>query len=345
MSLTYFHRVTELSPTKLWINNPTLKEAEMAIAAGAINCTTNPAYSMKMIQKEENEYVQNIVDEVVKYVSDDNEAADIIQQKFVKGLLDKFLPLYENTPGKQGFVSIQGNPYFEDDYNHIVEEALRYRKLGKNYIAKIPVTKSGLQAMEILIGENIPIIATEVMSLSQALHTCEMYSRVSEKTGNRPPLFVTHITGIFDEYLQNVVKRDNIEISKDLLWQAGCIVGRKQYNVLKDRKYPVIMLAGGARGLHHFTEFIGGNMHITINWEGGAEKLIESDPPVVYRIDTPTPQYVIDELLEKIPDFRKAYFEDGLTVDEFKDFGPVVLFRNGFLKGWDYLLKAIRERR
>jgi len=47
----------------------------------------------------------------------------------------------------------------------------------------------------------------------------------------------------------------------------------------------------------------------------------------------------------EIPDFRRAYLEDGLTVDEFKDFGPVVLFRNSFLKGWSFLLDKIRKRR
>jgi len=104
------------------------------------------------------------------------------------------------------------------------------------------------------------------------------------------------------------------------------------------------MLGGGARGLHHFTELVGSEMHITINWKGTADRLVESDPPVVYRIDTPAPQYVVDRLME-IPDFRRAYLEDGLTVDEFKDFGPVVLFRNSFLKGWSFLLDKIKERR
>ena len=79
-------------------------------------------------------------------------------------------------------------------------------------------------------------------------------------------------------------------------------------------------------------------MHITINWERTADKLIESDPAVVYSIDTPTPKHVIDELLEKIPDFRKAYLEDEHSVEEFKKFGPVDLFHNSFVKRWDSLL-------
>jgi transaldolase len=158
-------------------------------------------------------------------------------------------------------------------------------------------------------------------------------------------LFLTHITGIFDEHLHNVVEQEQINISSDILWQAGCIVARKQYRFFKERNYPGIMLGGGARGLHHFTEMVGSEMHITINWKGTAETLIEKNPPVVHRMGTPAPQYVIDELLEKIPDFRKAYREDGLSIDEFEDYGPVVLFRNMFLKGWESLLNAVKEQR
>jgi len=327
----YFLKVKELSPTRFWINNPTPVEAEKAILAGAISCTTNPTYAMKQILKEdEKDYVLNIVDEVVKDVKDDNEACDLIQQKLVKRILNKFLPLYERNPGKEGFVSIQGNPFADDDTDHIIEEALQYRKLGKNFIAKIPVTKAGLKAIEALIPEDMPMIATEVMGIAQAVYTCEMYQQVSKKCGKHPPFYLTHITGIFDDYLRNIVKRDNIDISPDVLWQAGCIVARKQYKIFKERKYPGIMLGGGARGLHHFTEMVGSEMHVTINWTGTADKLIEVNPPVVYRMFNPVPQKVIDDLLEKIPDFRRAYMEDGLTVDEFKDFGPVVLFRDSF---------------
>jgi transaldolase len=73
--------------------------------------------------------------------------------------------------------------------------------------------------------------------------------------------------------------------------------------------------------------------------------LLEEDPPVVSMIDTPAPQSFVDELLERIPDFQRAYLEEGLSVDEFQDFGPVVLFRHSFVDGWRYLLKTIRERR
>lgn len=346
MENQYFHRVHRLSPTRLWINNPTPGQARKAIAAGAINCTTNPTYSYKQITNEETrEEALKIVKNAIEQTDNNDKAADLVQQKMVKRILDIFFQLHEKKPGKEGFVSIQGDPFADKDPQQIIDEALRYRNLGGNFIAKIPITKAGIEAMEALIPEDIPIIATEGMSVAQAIAMGEVYQRVSRECKKNPPFFLTHITGIFGEHLQNVVDENEININSDILWQAAFIVARKQYRIFKERAYPGIMLGGGARNLHHFTEMIGSEMHITINWKGTADKLIELDPPVVYRMDTPTPQYVIDELLEKIPDFKKAYLEDALPVDDFEDYGPVVLFRNMFLKGWEGLLRVISEHR
>ncbi len=198
--------------------------------------------------------------------------------------------------------------------------------------------------MESLIPENMPMIATEVMGIAQANYTCEMYKLVSKEWCKHPTLYLTHITGIFDEYLKNIVERDRIDILRDILWQAGCIVARKLYRIFKERDYPVSMLGGGARDLHHFTEMVGSEMHMTINWSGTADRLIEADLPVVYRMFNPVPQKFIDKLLEKIPDFRRAYKDECLNIDEFKDFGPV-LFHNSFVNGWNYLLNTIKEYR
>ena len=333
MSEEYFERVIKLTPTRLWINNPTPEDADKAIASGAISCTTNPTYAMKQIMAEtEHDYALQVVDGVIKETDDDNKAADLIQQKLVKRIMDKFLPVYEKDPGKQGFVSIQGDPFADDDPNHIVDEALRFKKLAKNFITKIPATKAGLKALETLIPEDMPMIATEVMGIAQAVNVCEMYQRISKKCGKYPPFYLTHITGIFDEHLKNVVKHNVIDISPDVLWQAGCIVARKQYRIFKERGYPGTMLGGGARGLHHFTEMVGSEMHITINWKGTADKLIELDQPVVCRFLQPTPFFVEDELVEKLEDYRKAYFIHSIEPVEYEDFGPVKLFRSSGIR-------------
>jgi transaldolase len=90
---------------------------------------------------------------------------------------------------------------------------------------------------------------------------------------------------------------------------------------------------------------VGAKACITINWEGTADRLIEQDPPVVYRIFNPVPQKVIDELMEKLPDFKRGYLDDGLEPEEYDEFGPVELFRSSFIKSWKRVLELIQERR
>jgi transaldolase len=85
-------------------------------------------------------------------------------------------------------------------------------------------------------------------------------------------------------------------------------------------------------------------MHITINWST-ADDLIAADPPVVSRIDAPTPTEVVEELRAKIPGFRRAFDEDGLAVHEFADFGPLMFFKTMFLNGYARLLDEVADSR
>ena len=339
----YFHRLARQTATRFWINNPTGPQIEQAIAAGAINMTANPSYASKLLQNEP-DYAYKVIDEVIKETEDDDCAANLVSEKVVERAAEKFLPLYNESGGDQGYVTIQGDPRVDDRADAIIAEALRHRQLSENIMIKIPVTSAGTQAMEKLIAEYVPICATEVFSIAQAVHVCEVYKEAALESGKNPKFFVTHISGIFDDSLKNDVQRDGIEIAPEILDQAGCAVARKEYRILKERGCPGTLLGGGARGNHHFTEMVGGDAHITINWST-AESLIENDEPVVSRIKAQTDQGVIDELAEKLSDFRKAFYENKLTVQQFKDYGPVMLFRSMFLKGYDHLLSEIAARR
>lgn len=347
MKQNYFQRLNQLSSNRFWVNNPTPKMADLAVAAGAVACTTNPTYAWKQFQHQEtHEEVLAMIDQAIKSVDDDQLAADMVQKRCVERILPRFADLHKKSGGTEGFVSIQGNPFEDDDPEHIIEEARDYFRLGSNVIAKIPATRAGLDAIERLVAEGMPVIATEGMSVSQALYTCELYERACRAGGTRPPFFLTHITGIFDQYLLKEIEDDRIEIQPDIAWQAGTIVARRQYQLMRERGFSQItMLGGGARGTHHFTELVGGNVHITINWSPTAEEIIASDPPVIYRLETPTPPFVLDELLTKVPTFRTAYEESAIGADDFEKFGPVKLFRSMFCDGWANLVRQIGARR
>ena len=342
----YFLRVTEQSPTMFWINNPTLAQADIAIGHGALGCTNNPSYTQKMLDHpEEGAYAHKVLDEILKDTEDDRRAAVLFQQKMVKPIADKFRPMYESSGGRHGYVSIQGDPFEDEDTELIIRDSLENREIGPNICCKIPTTEAGIAAMGELIPHRTPLNATEIFAVNQMVTICEEYEKLAHKSGQWPMFYMSHIAGIYDDFFGNYVKTHDVQISQDVLWQAGLAVARKVYKLMLERGYHATFIGGGARGLHHFTEMVGGRVCLTINWEGTADKLIEQNPPVVYRLFNPVPKKVIDELMEKLPDFKRGYLDDGLSVEEFAEFGPVQLFRSSFMKSWQRVLDIVKERR
>ena len=342
----YFIRLTEQSPTMFWINNPTRAQADLAMEHGALGCTNNPSYTQKMLDHpEEGSYAQKMLDEVLTEIDDDRRAAVVFQQRMVGPIAEKFRPMWEKSGGQHGFVSIQGDPIEDEDTEAIIRDSIENRKLGPNICCKIPVTEYGIAAMQELIPLGTPLNSTEIFGVSQMVTICESYEALARKTGKWPMFYMSHIAGIYDDYLGNYVREHDVQISPDVLWQAGLAVARKVYVLMLERGYHATFIGGGARGLHHFTEMVGGRVCLTINWEGTADKLIEQNPPVMYRLFNPVPEKVIAELMEKLPDFKRGYLEDGLSVEEYAEFGPVQLFRSSFLKSWHRVLDIIKERR
>jgi transaldolase len=316
------------------------------MAEGAVGCTCNPSYCQKMLDHPtEGAYAQRLLDECLAESDDDPVVQAALQRKLVAAIADRFSAVYEQSDGEQGHVSIQGDPVREHDSRVIIEEAHANGAIADNMVIKIPTTAAGLTAMETLVDEGYRINATEIMGIAQALDISRIHGSASARTGPSPKLYLSHITGIYDEYLQRNVDEKGIDIAPDILWQGGLAIARKLYAVMSECYPPATFVGGGARGLQHFTEMVGGDLVVTINWNGTADALLESNPPVVSRLFNPVEDYVIDELMEKVPDWRRGYLEDGLSIDEYEDFGPVVLFRDSFLRSWRKVLALIADRR
>lgn len=345
MSESYFKRVQAQTPTRFWINNVTQEQANLAIEAGAVGCTQNPAYSWKIISNEaEQNHIKELLGKILKTTSSTDDALVALQKELVGEIAKIFYPLYQKSNGTKGFVSIQGNP-FKEDSKSIVEYAHFNRQAGDNIMVKIPVVEPAFKAFEQLIQERVPINATECMALRQVKDICEIYERTTKNMVNPAPLYFSVITGIFDEHIKNTVEAEKIDIPSDYVYQAGMAVARKIYEMVKTNNWNCHFIGGGARGLQHFTEMVGADAAITINWKGTADKLIELNQPVVSRFFNPTPQMVIDELTEKVPDFKKAYFCNEIKPEEYEDYGPVVLFRSSFESAWKNALKFIDENK
>ena len=341
----YFHRLTEMSPTRLWINNVTPAEAQLALEAGAVGCTQNPTYPHKMLtHPEDSGRCYSVLDSIIRTEKDDNRAQCLFQYALVKEIAEEFLPLHKASFGRLGFVTIQADP-FHEQRDVILEWARLHTGDYPNIMAKIPAIPAGFAAMEELLAEGRPILATEVMSVAQMLDCAKLYEGFLQKNEKAPVMYFAHIPGIFDEYIAAAVKRDNIDIPADYVWQGGIAVAKKIGALLAEKRFSIGFCSGGARGLHHFTEMVGAPCSVTINWGGTADKLIEQDQPVAQRFPAPVPPTVTDALREVIPDFRKAYEAKGLKPEEYETFGPVALFRSNFENGWRKTLELIALRR
>lgn len=343
MTPSYFEQVRAATGTRFWVNNPTAADVEPALRHGAMGCTTNPAFAAGLLGRAPDE-VLPVIRESIAGEGDDELAAERVQERLVATIATAFRPLYDATRGAEGFVSIQGAPESDDDSAAILREAASARAIAPNVTPKLPATKAGLDALEALVADGSPVIVTEVFSVAQLIAVCERWLTASRRGGVRPPFFMSPITGIFGDHLRAIARRESLPISEEAIAQAGVLVAKACYRVVRARDYPVILLFGGSRSPIDFTGLVGGGMATTINWST-AEQLLASGPEVAATIDAPVDPAIERTLREAFANVRSALDPDGLHEDDFADFGPVRYFRDIFVAGWDTLLTAVRTVR
>ena len=341
----YFARVRAETPTRLWVNNPTSQEVGLALALGAAGCTTNPTFTANLLRTDrERDVALSAIDDAIAETRSDDAAAAVVQRRLAARVASMFLPLYEQSGKREGFVSIQGSPLDDEEADAIISEGRAGRALGPNLVPKLPATKAGLTAMKALVAVGNPVIVTEVFSLSQVVSACEKWLAATAHIPNPPPFFMSPITGIFGDHLKKVATRGGIACDGGDLDLAGIALARACHRLVVERGYPVTLLFGGARTTLDFTGLVGGRTASTINYSTAAQ-IVDEGPEMRPTIDDELPAGVLDRLTASFADFRVALTLDGLTTDEFEGFGPVQHFRDVFIAGWRTLLEAVAERR
>jgi transaldolase len=339
----YFSRLKAETPTRAWVNNPTEPEIGLAIAHGAVGCTTNPAFGGGLLRRAPDEVIP-IVDACLVSSRDDRIVADLVQQRLVGRVVERFRPLFDASHGTAGFVSIQGSPENDMDGELIWKEAQIGHALGPNATPKIPATLPGFIAMERVVEHGWPIIVTEVFSLDQVVATSELYLRVTSRTGVRSPFFMSPITGILGDHLKKIAKTQGLDVPARAMEFAGIGLARRCAALVAQREYPVTLLFGGARIPEDLTGLVGAAHHCTINWSTFAE-ILAMDPAVTRTIDEALDPSFERTLLEAFPDFWRAWEIGRLPPEDFEAFGPVQHFRDNFLAGWNGVLAMIADRR
>lgn len=165
----------------LWLDNirrDSLDSGELAdrVAAGELRgVTSNPTIFESAILSSENYTV-----DLRRFAQAGWMAKRIFDQLVIddiRAAADAFLPLFEQTNGGDGFVSIEVNPEFADDTSRTSEEARRlWDAVNRpNAMIKIPATLAGLPAIESSIRAGINVNATLIFSLGRYIEVMEAY--------------------------------------------------------------------------------------------------------------------------------------------------------------------------
>ena len=117
---------------------------------------------------------------------------------------------------------------------------------------------------------------------------------------------------------------------------------KKAYEIYQHRGYRTRLLSAAYRHLGHWSEFIGGELIVSLPYEWQL-KANDSDIEVKEHMSDPVDPQIIKAMYEKIPDFRRAYDEDGMTVDEFDTYGATVRTLRGFIASAHELMGEVRN--
>jgi len=258
------------------------------------------------------------------------------------------MPIFEREKGKNGRLSIQTNPKFYRNADAIVEQAVHFSGLAPNMIVKIPVTVAGVDAIEEATYRGVSINATVSFTLAQAIAVAEavergLKRREQEKLDiSRMGPVCTLMVGRLDDWLKIVAEREGIVTNPGILDWAGVAVMKKAYKIYQERGYRLRLLSAAFRNNFHWSEFMGGDVVISPPYEWQV-KFNDSNVQVENRMDIPVQPEIVEELKTKFKEFRRAYEENGMNMQEFDDYGATRRTLRQFCKATDDLTVLIRD--
>lgn len=342
-------QLTSETNTDFWNDSCSVEELKYAIENGAVGATANPVIIGEVLKKEMHlweDKIYQIIDEMPS-ATEDEIAWKIMEEISVSGakLLE---PIFYDQKGKNGRLSFQTDPKYYRNARKIAEQALYFSSLAPNMIVKIPVTKAGVEAIEEATYKGVSINATICFTVSQCIAVAEAVERgfkrreKDDKDISSMGPVCTVMVGRLDDWLKVIANRDDIVTEPAYLEWPGIAVMKKAYQLFKERGYRIRLLSAATRNHMHWSEFIDGDVVVTLThqWQ---KRFNESEVDVIPRIDNPVDQRIIEELSRKFTDFRRAYEEKGMMVDEFDNFGATSRTLRGFISGYESFVSVIRD--
>ncbi len=343
------HETVSTTQTDYWNDSCSIEELTYAIENGAVGATTNPTIVVNVLKKEMHLW-QDRINELIRdnpTWAESDVTWKLIEEMAVRGA-GLLKPIFDREKGKKGRLSIQTNPTFYRNAKAITDHAVHFHGLAPNMQIKVPVTKAGVQAVEEATYQGASINATVCFTVPQAIAVADAVERgLNRRTAEGKPIVemspvCTIMVGRTDDWMKAYCKREEIAIDPTYLDWAGIACLKKAYSIFQERKYRTRLLSAAYRHLGHWSEFIGGDVVLTIPYEWQL-KMNASDVEVKERMFNPVDPIILSEMLAKIPEFRKAYDVDGLTLDQFDTYGATVRTLRGFVASYHEVQGVVRE--
>ncbi|DAB40200.1 MAG TPA: transaldolase [Sulfurovum sp. UBA12169] len=152
--------------------------------------------------------------------------------------------------GRDGYISIEVDPFLSNDTHATVEEGKRlFKAIGEpNVMVKVPATEAGYAAMTELLSTGISVNATLIFSPEQAkkcLSAMKQGLDIFENSGGRRAEAVISIfVSRFDRLLDPLLKEKGLPTAK-----TGILNAAKIYNLIEDNRTPSIRTLFASTGV------------------------------------------------------------------------------------------------
>jgi transaldolase len=195
-------------------------ELDAMVAAGLRGMTSNPTIFERAITTSSD--YDDAIAELTASGMTDREMCDALAIEDVQEAADVFRPVYEETDGDDGYVSIEVSPELARDTEGSIAEARRlwWAVDRPNVMIKIPGTREGWPAIERCVRDGININVTLLFSLEhyQAVAEAHLRALAGRVADGRPIDRVASAASLF-------VSRVDTEVDKRIEANGGALAG------------------------------------------------------------------------------------------------------------------------
>lgn len=340
---------TAATATDIWNDSADVDELAYAIEHGAVGATANPTIVHDIWKKDPARWGERVRALALEqpHATEVDLAWEIVREMSRAGarLLE---PAFHRFGGRQGRLSMQTNPTFWRSPGPMLAQGVEFMSVAPNIVVKFPATSAGIEVMEEATYWGVSVNATVSFTVAQAVAAAEAVERgLQRREAEGLPVdemgpVITIMVGRIEDWLRVLVERDGVVADPATLPYSGVAVFKRAYGLFRERGYRARLLAAAIRHHLHWTEFVGGDVVITLPaaWQ---RKFNASGIEVQERMEEPVEPRAIDELRRHFPDFERAYEPDGLAVDEFDAFPPTVRTLRSFIASYHELLAAVTD--